>query len=29
MMGNRIYTEEQVHQIVDEVLRKLDNKQAL
>ena len=29
MMRNRLYTEEQVHQVVDEVLRKLDGTAAL
>ena len=28
-MGNRIYTEEQVHQVVEEVLRRLDGTAAL
>ena len=29
MMRNRLYTEEQVHQVVDEVLRMLDSTAAL
>ena len=29
MMRNRLYTEEQVHQVVDEVLRRLDSTAAL